>query len=140
MEYNLRDENGAPHNSPEAINEFISTIPEENKELISDGYHTFQELYKHRIHLFIALLKSYHDCDRASFCLTEYTSIKSKKHFDGSEMAGWFIVQIETLRGQISYHLPNTYWEKCSFIKTVETANEWDGHTSDDVLERLLEL
>ena len=140
MELHLKDEMWAPHNSPEAINEFISTIPEEYKDKITDWYHTFWELYKHRIHLFIALCKAYNDCDRASFCLPDYRCIKSKKHFDESEFEWWFIIQLESKEWQISYHLPNEYWDKCEFIKTVEKANKWDWHTSDDVLERLLKL
>lgn len=38
------------------INRLISqSLPEEQKELISDGYHTFKELYAHRVKLFVAL-------------------------------------------------------------------------------------
>lgn len=97
---------------------------------ISDWYHTFWELYKHRIHLFIALCKF----------ANVITVIKSKKHNDGSEFEGWFIIQMKTEEWQISYHLPNEYWDICSFITNVEIADEWDGHTSDDVLERLLKI
>ena len=116
-----------------------------NTNDISDGYHTFWELYKHRIHLFIALCKAY--------CTTTYHNtiidddwylvfkcIKSKLHDDWSEFEWWFIIQLETPEWQISYHLPNEYWDKCDFIKTMDKANKWDGHTSDDVLERLLKI
>ena len=115
--------------------EYNNEIDELSKEWridtdnISDWYHTFWELYKHRIHLFIALCKSLN---------RNYSIIKSKKHFDWSEYEWWFIVQLETPVWQISYHLPNEYWDKCDFIQTVDRANEWDWHTSDDVLERLL--
>lgn len=96
-------------------------------EDISDGYHTFWELYKHRIHLFIALCKSLNN---------NYVIIKSKKHHDW-----WFIIQIKHKNvWQISYHLPNSYWDKCKFILSVVEADEWDWHTSDDVLERLLKI
>lgn len=120
---------------------------------ISDWYHTFGELYKHRIHLFIALckreylLKKY--IDKAYWYTNESmadvtwfnsidTIIKSKKHFDWSEYEWWFIIQIETWAWQISYHLPNEYWDKCEFIETIDKANEWDWHDSNTVLERLL--
>lgn len=114
---------------------------------ISDWYHTFGELYKHRIHLFIALCKSKYIIENMSKNNAEsfdtiytrfFTIQKSKKHNDWSEFEWWFIIQLETPRWQISYHLPNKYWGKCDFIKTVDKANEWDWHTSDDVLERLL--
>ena len=66
--------------------------------------------------------------------------IKSKKHFDSSEMEWWFIVQLQTTYWQISYHLPNEYWEKTNNFTILDKANEWDGHTSEDVLERLLKI
>lgn len=38
------------------VNRLISqSLPEEQHELVSDGYHTFKELYAHRVALFIAL-------------------------------------------------------------------------------------
>ena len=47
---------------------------------ISDGYHTFEELYAHRIMLFICLMKSNKDI-----------SWKSRVHGDGTSLDGWFI-------------------------------------------------
>ena len=104
---------------------------------ISDWYHTFWELYKHRIHLFIALCRILLE---KNVMLSKDINkiIKSKKHFNWSEMEWWFIIQIETKEWQISYHLPNKYWDECRYIDIIEKANEWDWHTSDDVLDRLL--
>jgi hypothetical protein len=108
---------------------------------ISDGYHTFGELYEHRIQLFIALCKlkrEYdNDCDRCT--ATNWGSVwRSKKHNDGSSYDGWFILGIDTRPGrQISYHLPMFKWDECDFAETLEAAPEWDGHSSNDVLERL---
>ena len=104
-----------------------------NTDLISDWYHTFWELYKHRIHLFIALCKT---CTSKELV----TIIKSKLHNDHSEFEWWFIIQMKTEFWQISYHLPNEYWDICNFITTTDIADERDWHTSDDVLERLLKL
>jgi len=113
---------------------------------ISDWYHTFWELYKHRIHLFIALCSVLwlweHPYDNMKI-------IKSKLHDDWSWMEWWFIVQLvqidrytkEDIKWtQISYHFPNEYWDECWFINTLEKANPWDWHTSSDVLERLLNI
>lgn len=107
---------------------------------ISDWYHTFWELYKHRIHLFIALCKSIYLENLYSDKTRGISIIKSKLHSDWSEFEWWFIIQLETRFWQISYHLPNEYWDKCNFIETKDKANEWDWHTSDDVLERLLQI
>ena len=125
------------------LNQQIKDLAKEWKiktDDISDWYHTFWELYKHRIHLFIAL------CSKAMDDMNNYTKVystihqvsKSKIHYDWSEWEWWFIIQMETREWQISYHLPNEYWDKCDFIETIGRANEWDWHTSDDVLERLL--
>lgn len=93
---------------------------------VSDGYHTFGELYAHRIALFIALARR-----------TIY-AWRSKAHSDGSIWDGWFILGIYKDAGkQITYHLPMSEWDKCDFAETLEKAPEWDRHTSNDVLERL---
>ncbi len=115
-----------------------------------DGYHTFDELYEHRIVLYIALCKRIHNLesfisDGRKFGMISYpvTSIWcSTKHSDGSSFGDWFILGIRKEKGyQITYHLPARFWnEVCGFAEVLEKAPEWDGHTSDDVLERLKTL
>lgn len=99
---------------------------------ISDGYHTFGELYEHRIILFIALCK----------ILSGSKYIwRSKLHSDGSSYDDWFILGIGDRAGkQITYHLPLTKWDNTSFAITLDKAPEFDGHTSQDVLERISNL
>lgn len=117
----------------EAVN-LILTDKEIDKNKISDGYHTFGELYDHRIVLFICLC--------ASLVEDNYVHVwRSKKHSDGSEWDGWFIMGIGLDKGkQITYHLPMTHWDNTKFASTIDRAPEWDGHTSADVLERLKSL
>jgi hypothetical protein len=91
---------------------------------VSDGYHTFGELYEHR-HCLFMMLQS----------LLPHSSWKSKIHHDGNEWDGWFIAGINLPSGQVSYHLPNKHWDTC-LAKTLETAPEWDGHNSDMVIQR----
>lgn len=97
----------------------------------SDGYHTFSELYEHRHALFMALLS-----------IKVTGKWMSKKHDDGSEMDGWFIAGINSVWGgdSISYHLPMRLWDSC--VKTgadvLPNAPKWDGHTSKDVIDRLM--
>ena len=38
---------------------------------------------------------------------------------------------------QSTYHLPMDRWDKTSFAKERETAPAFDGHNSNDVLQRL---
>lgn len=97
---------------------------------VSDGYHTFSELYAHRIALFIALCGMIDDGHGNVW--------RSKAHSDGSIWLGWFILGINTKMGeQITYHLPISDWERTDFARTVDKAPEYDGHTSADVLSRL---
>lgn len=115
-----------------AINTIIANGCDTN--LISDGYHTFGELYDHRIALYIALCRIINST-------TRLVVWKSKKHSDGSELDGWFILGINTGTGeQITYHLPISKWDETDFAYAFEQAPEYDGHTSADVLKRLEQL
>jgi hypothetical protein len=96
---------------------------------MSDGYHTFNELYEHRHMLFIALGNQ-----------EQLKSWKSRKHDDGSSFDGWFIAGINLKSGVITYHLPECHWNLCINFEELEKAPKWDGHTSDDVLVRLREF
>lgn len=124
------------HRSPVLnANDYIkATVQEKGK--ISDGYHTFDELYEHRIVNFIAV------CRLLQLVPIPPSVWISKKHSDGSEWDGWFIMGIGTEPGeQISYHLPISKWDECYKIATwINHAPKWDGHTSADVLERLTKL
>jgi hypothetical protein len=112
-------------------------IKDSDTNKISDGYHTFGELYEHRITLFIALCKAIFN-----FYPNPPKIWMTSKHSDGSSYAGWFLVGINTESGeQISYHLPDSKWaDCCAFAELIDHAPEFDGHTSADVLERLKKL
>lgn len=112
---------------------------EENLEA-SDGYHTFGELYEHRITLFIALAKLLRRQESAVFLSPPGMGFvwRSKLHSDGTSFDGWFVLGIDQAEGkQITYHLPMSKWEETNFADTLEKAPEFDGHTSANVLERL---
>ena len=100
---------------------------------ISDGYHTFDELYEHRVTLWIALCRS-----------NLYTRLhplpvwRSLLHSDGTASDGWFILGMGLDQGhQMTYHLPESRWGETDFAETLDRAPEFDGHTSADVLERI---
>jgi len=120
----------------DAVNYIISDGCDTNK--ISDGYHTFEELYEHRIHLFIALCKIID----SEWGLGPNCPWKTKKYSDGSLIeGGWFLLGTGIAKGkQITYHLPISKWDDCSFVREFDKAPEFDGHTSDHVLQRLKEL
>jgi hypothetical protein len=102
---------------------------------LSDGYHTFNELYEFRKMYNAALFNEW-------AARGMYQVHKSKKHHDGEDCfgGGWFIVVAILPTGQISNHYELADWDlfKC---KEVEKALfEFDGHTPKDVLERLAKL
>ena len=115
-------------------------IPMKNVGEVSDGFHTFNELYEHRIALFIALCAIHHHFNAQG--KTHAMPVwKSRKHSDNICIDGWFIMGINKIEGaQITYHLPDKYWEKTKFAKTLPSAPEWDKHTSADVVDRLSRL
>ena len=96
---------------------------------LSDGYHTFNDLYYQRCILFATLVNQ-----------NKKTSWKSYKHEDGELCfgGGWFIVGIDTPLGSYTYHYENKYWNLFQ-CKELECGKHWDGHTSKDV-DRLLSI
>ena len=98
---------------------------------ISDGHHTFGELYRHRIILFCTLCNLFPDI-----------SWKSRKHFDEENdpmFEGDFIAGINTPDGIASYHIKLKYWD-FFHIPEIERAPQYDFYSSDDLRERVLSL
>ena len=95
----------------------------------SDGYHTFNELYHHRALLFSVIVSQFKDI-----------AWKSKQHHDGTMYDGMFIVGVNTLQGQATYHYDvEPYWNMFN-CKELEKAPEWDGHTAEQAIERIASL
>ena len=101
---------------------------------VSDGYHTFNELYEYRL-LYNASF--FNELAKQNL----YDVHKSKKHSDGEECfgGGQFIVMAELPTGQISNHYPMKDWY-LFHIPEKEKANKWDGHTPQDVVKRMREF
>lgn len=102
---------------------------------ISDGHHTFQELYEYRLLYNAALFNEWAK-------LGLYDVHKSKLHHDGTVPFGdpkWFIVVAELPTGQISNHYRVTDWRLFQ-IPERELSNVYDGHTPGMVAERLTEF
>lgn len=96
---------------------------------ISDGYHTFNELYDHRAKLFSVICNTY-----------KSRAWKSKLHDDGSMYDGMFIVGINTPKGQATYHYDiEPYWKLFDVVE-LPKAPIWDGHTPTEAIDRILSL
>lgn len=120
----------------------VAAIGEEKLMIVSDGYHTMDELYDHRISIFIALCKAAYKLWQEGLAPRPW---RSKKHSDGELCFGTgtqFVLGIGKEAGeQITYHIPIERWDETEdFAEDLETAPEFDGHTSNDVLTRLQEI
>lgn len=102
------------------------SVPDADMGEVSDGYHTFNELYEHRHWLFLALA-----CWNGGWA--------ARAHADGTKIEGWFIAGMTLAQvGDITYHLPDRLWPVVEALgMVVEAAPEWDGHASQDVVARL---
>lgn len=97
---------------------------------VSDGFHTFNELYEHRQTLFVALANR-----------VPTKAWKSRLHADGTMFEGpegWFIAGLHLPDGDITYHLEGRFWDLLR-VEEMERAPEWDGHTPADVVKRIKE-
>ena len=96
---------------------------------LSDGFHTFRQLYYQRMMLFATIVRQNKD-----------KAWKSLRHEDGELCfgGGWFIVGIDTPEGSYTYHYEDNYYSLFD-CEELERGKHWDGHTEKDVT-RLLSL
>ena len=96
---------------------------------LSDGFHTFRQLYYQRMMLFATIVKQNKD-----------KAWKSLRHEDGELCfgGGWFVVGIDTPEGSYTYHYEDSFYSLFDCIE-LERGKHWDGHTEKDVT-RLLSL
>lgn len=118
----------------EMIDDFKKLTPHEKVDMgeVSDGYHTFNELYEYRLLYNAALFNEFAKQGM-------YDVHKSKRHSDGEIPFGdpnWFIVMAELPTGQVSNHYEMKDWDKFQ-VPEKEFSNKWDGHSPKDVVERL---
>lgn len=106
----------------------LHDLPAVDVEKMSDGYHTFADLYEQRLILSAALAKN------------NPHAWKSKRHEDGSVPfgGGWFIMGFDTDEGCYTYHYELKDWDLFQ-CEELDKGKPWDGHTSKDV-RRLLSI
>lgn len=113
----------------ELVKENTKLILSEEYGKVSDGYHTFDELYHHRAILFAVICNN-----------NPELAWKSELHDTGDMYEGMFIVGIDTPKGQATYHYDiEPYWDIFN-VKELDHAPKWDGHTSDDAIMRIASL
>lgn len=126
-----------------------------NVNLISDGYHTFDELYEFRKMYNAALFNEWgkqlefvsagegiNNLRGVISIPIKYDVHKSWRHYDGELCfgGGWFIVVAMLPTGQISNHYKAEDWDLFKIPEVEKAKYEFDGHTGKDVLERLKQL
>lgn len=118
----------------EKINAMIEDYPY-NRNDISDGYHTFGDLYEIRKAYNVALFNEWAEQGK-------YNVHKSIRHHS-EELCfggGWFIVVAILPEGQISNHYKMEDWDLFKIPEARRAMVEFDGHTTNDVIERLINL
>lgn len=114
------------------VQEGILSTPKDLIPLYSDGYHSFEELYKFREAYNAALFNEWAAQDK-------YEVHKSWNHHDGNPCfgGGWFIVVAMLPTGMVTNHYPAASWCKFEVPAYPKAQFEYDGHTPADVLDRL---
>lgn len=113
----------------EAYNEF-------DVNEISDGYHTFNELYEYR-KLYNALI--FNEWNKQDL----YDVHKSKLHYDGSkpfDSDEWFVVSAKLPTGLITNHYNIADWDLFKIKEVDKALFPYDNHTSKDVLKRMKDI
>lgn len=105
------------------------SVPDGDVGKVSDGYHTFDDLYTQRLILTAVIVR-----DHPDICW------KSRRHNNGDLCfdGGYFIVGIDTPAGPYTYHYEDKYWGLFDCTE-LTVGKKWDGHTSEDV-NRLLSI
>ena len=125
---------GRPYTSEDALNQLIKTMKADTNK-ISVGYHTFEELYEFRIVFNASLFNEWYNQGK-------YEVHKSLTHEDGEDCfgGGWFIVVAILPTGQISNHYEIKDWYLFKCTATEKALYPFDGHTAQDVLNRIKSL
>jgi hypothetical protein len=107
-------------------------VSEDEVGTLSDGYHTFDELYEFRKMYNAAAFNAW---SKAGL----YDVHKSKHHSDGIPCYGgkWFIVMAILPTGQVSNHYKMEDWDLFQCPEELLVKFPYDGHTAQDVLNRL---
>ena len=123
------------------INSFIlwgkSHLKSFDENKISDGWHTFDDLYEFRKVYNATLFNEW-----TQYAIPQFDVHKSIRHYDGELCfgGGWFIVVAILPTGQISNHYKMDDWNLFKIPEYDKAKYPFDGHTPYDVIQRLLSL
>lgn len=117
------------------IQKKIETLKDSDVEKISDGYHTFEEVYDLKMMYNATLFNLWAE-------LGKYDVHKSKLHNDGEKPfgGGYFIVVAKLPKGQISNHYKLEFWDLFKIPTEPKVKFKFDNHTDKTVISRLKDL
>lgn len=124
-----------PDDTPEGFTEIGLMGHDSGK--VSDGWHTFDELYHYRALYNAGFLNELYVV--VEDMKEDWHIEKSYFEHDGSKCFGkddYFVVTCVLPTGQISNHYHGYYWHIFQ-IPAVDRAIKWDGHTPAQAAERL---
>lgn len=118
------------------MNKVIAELKDEDVDIgeLSDGYHTFNELYHHRMILTSVIVNMLAEIHPDMVW-------KSMNHHDPEfpMYDGMFIVGINCPDGQATYHYDLPDWDMFH-CQELDRAPEFDGHTPNDAIERISKI
>lgn len=132
-----------------AINNTIKNAKEElgmETDLISDGWHSFGDLYKFRLAYNALAFNALHKMDARTthYIGPDLEVHKSWKHHDGEYCFGeerkWFIVAAKLPTGVITNHYKAEHWDLFQIPETEKSIFPFDGHTAHDALDRIFQF
>ena len=105
---------------------------------VSDGNHTFRELYDYRMAYNSLWVNEIHKSGNSE----KFKLHKSLKHHDGELCfgGGWFIVSLELPTGKISNHYKTEFWDLFQIPESEKSILEYDGHTTEIALNRMMQF
>lgn len=112
---------------------------------LNDGYHSFDELYEFRKVYNAALFNEWANdltIDPKGNEHYAFNVHKSWRHHDGELCfgGGWFIVCAKLPTGLISNHYKAEDWDLFKVPAEDKALFKYDGHTAEDVLQRIKAL
>lgn len=109
-----------------------------NTNEISDGQHTFGELYHARATLFAVFCYNYMDLTRVGKEDSTWYAWKSKLHHDGTMYPGYFIIGVtnKDTGKYMSYHYDLAYWDFFD-VDEVSHAPEWSPEVDLNLIDTI---
>lgn len=116
---------------PQTVNDMIQEMDPSERDQVSDGWHSFADLYRHRLALTAAI---------ASAAATMGDSWRSKLHHPDDRPISPlnFIVGIQFPTGLITYHYRLAHWDDFASVPEIPHAPAWDGVGPDETVDILL--